>query len=160
MDDQLSAWEERLRRELDQAVREVRAPDDLVASARAGGRRRVSRRRALVAVPVVVAAGGAVWAGWAGRTPEPVTPAAPSASPPPSPPPSEPPVSPEVPVPSTPDPQAAAAAAEMTAVDRFLDEYRYADAERLAELWKVDTWEAKVKGGRLLLSGAEIPATS
>ncbi|WP_380171399.1 hypothetical protein ACFEMC_20665 [Kineococcus sp. DHX-1] len=155
MDDQLSAWEERLRRELDQAVREVRAPDDLAASARAGGRRRVSRRRALVAVPVVVAAGGAAWAGWAGRTPQPVTPAAP----PPSGSSSAPPVPPEVPVPTTPAPEAAAPADDTTAVDRFLDQYQYADAERLAALWKVDTWEAKVKGGQLLLSGAELPAT-
>lgn len=155
MDEQLSAWEERLRRELDQAVREVRAPDDLVAAARAGGRRRVSRRRALVAVPVVVAAGGAAWAGWVGGFPEPVTPAAPA----PSLPPSESPVPPEVPVPTTSDPEAAAPADEMTAVDRFLDQYQYADAERLAALWKVDTWEAKVKGGQLLLSGAELPAT-
>ncbi|MEZ0163377.1 hypothetical protein AB2L27_01210 [Kineococcus sp. LSe6-4] len=154
MDDRLSAWEERLSRELDQAVREVRAPAGLAAAARAGGRRRLSRRRALVAVPAVVAAaGGAVWAGTSGPAPQATTPAAPS----PATPSTTPSTAPRTPVPPA-DPQAGKPAEEMAAVDRFYEQYRYSDAERLAGVWNVDTWEAKVKGGRLLLSGGEIPA--
>ncbi|MEZ0494027.1 hypothetical protein AB2L28_17460 [Kineococcus sp. TBRC 1896] len=155
MDEQLSTWEERLRRELDVAVREVRAPGDLVAAVRAGGRRRLRRRRALLAVPAVVAvAGGAVWAAASDPAARPVPPAASGPAGPQAPAP----VAPAPAVPSPPeDPQVGEPADEAAAADRFLEQYRFADAQRLASVWNVDTWEAKVEGGRRLLAGESIP---
>lgn len=149
MDERLSGWEDRLRRELDASVRDVRAGDDLVVRTREGGRRRVRRRRALVTLPAaVVVAGGAVWAG-VGRqaAPQPVTPASSAA--------------PDAPVPSTPVPSSATSAPgkpdeEMQAVDLFLASYTYDDAVSLGELWHVDSWEAKVRGGQTLENGGTL----
>jgi hypothetical protein len=150
VDEGLSGWEDRLRRELDASVRDVRAGDDLVLRTREGGRRRLRRWRALVTLPAaVVVAGGAVWAG-IGRqaAPEPVTPANSAA--------------PAAPAPSTPAPSSATSVPgksdeEMQAVSFFLDSYTYDDAVALGKVWNVDPWEAKILGGQALENGEALP---
>ena len=141
MDERLSGWEDRLRRELDASVRDVRAGDDLLVRAREGGRRRVRRRRALVTLPTaVVVAGGVVWAaGTRQAQPQPVTPASsPVESPTSSSAPGEP-------------------LDELAAANVFLASYTYDDAVALGEIWNVDSWEAKVRGGQALEDGETLP---
>jgi hypothetical protein len=140
VDERLSGWEDRLRLELDASVRDVRAGEDLFVSARAGGRRRVRRRRALLTLPAAVAVvGSAVWAGaGVGRQgqPQQVSPAAGSTM---------------APAPS------AEPLDEDEAVTVFLASYTYEDAVALGEVWNVDSWEAKVRGGQALEDGETLP---
>lgn len=146
--EELTNWEQRLRDDLDASVRDVRAGDDLLATVRAGGRRRVRRRRALTALPAaVVIAGTAVWAGVHRSAPPPVAPASqgptPSRTPEPRP---------------TPVPTSGARLEEQAAVDLFYDSgYVYEDAVALGELWNLDSWEAKAQGGRWIEDGRALP---
>ncbi|WP_380159233.1 hypothetical protein [Kineococcus sp. R86509] len=145
MDEGLSGWEDRLRRELDASVRDVRAGDDLVVRTREGGRRRVRRRRALVTLPAaVVVAGGAVWAGRQ-AAPQPVTPAS-------------------SPITAAPTPLVVATAppvltmGEDAARDVFFGAgYTYDDAVELGGLWNTDDWQAKALGGQALQNGQALP---
>ncbi|WP_041292017.1 hypothetical protein [Kineococcus radiotolerans] len=157
MDERLSGWEDRLRRELDASVRDVRAGDGLLGAAREGGRRRLRRRRALATLPAaLVVAGGAVWAGTSRSAPPPAL--APAGTP----------SSTAVtsPVPTAPAPEASRVATEPpvlvmdaeAARDVFFDSgYVYEDAVPLGELWNVDPWEAKALGGQALQNGDELP---
>jgi len=135
--------EERLRRELESAVREVTVPPGLTARARAGGRRRLRRRRVLVLAPVTAVVAGVlavVGGALPGSRPEAVVPAA-TLDPRPDPAPTAVGVPPD----------------EAEAVAEFLDEHTYDDAVALGELWRTDPWDAKVTAGRLLLAGGTVP---
>lgn len=146
MDERLSGWEDRLRRELDASVRDVRVGDDLLVAARDGGRRRVRRRRALVTLPAaVVVVGGAVGSVWAGvgrqAAPQPVTPASSPA----------------------PTPVVATTPPVLTLTDEdawgefFAAGYEYDDAVTLGQLWNVSVEEAKALGGQALADGETLP---
>jgi hypothetical protein len=135
--------EDGLRRALESAVRDVGVPPGLTARVRAGGRRRLRRRRAVVLVPVTaVVAGALAVLGGAlpGSRPDAVVPAA-SLDPRPEPAPTA----------------AAVPAGEDEAVAEFLTEHTYDDAVALGELWQTDPWDAKVTAGRLLLAGGTVP---
>jgi hypothetical protein len=138
VDERVSAWEDRLRGDLGRAVQDVTAREDLLGAVRAGGRRRVRRRRALASVPAAaLVVGGAVWAGTRGSTPPPVVPATSTPSPEPTP---------------------SQTLSDAAAMDLFYATgYEYEDAYVLAELWQVDTVEAKAKGGRMIAAGEELP---
>jgi hypothetical protein len=163
VDERLSGWEDRLRRELDASVRDVRAGDDLLVAAREGGRRRLRRRRALVTLPAaVVVAGGAVWAG-TGRSapPQALAPAGVPASAP-----AGVPAGTGAPVPTgAGTPRVATTPPVLTMDEQAAREvffgagYEYEDAVPLGELWNVDPWEAKALGGQALADGDELPVS-
>lgn len=143
----MTTGEDRLRRDLELAVRDVRVPAGLPAAVRAGGRRRLRRRRALVAAPVtavVAAALAVVGVAVSGPRPTPVAPAATGdVEPAPS------------PVPTAVDP---VSAGDDEAVTEFLTEHTYDDAVALADLWgSADPYAAKVTAGRMMLAGQTVP---
>lgn len=139
--------EDGLRDDLRSAAEHLHAPPHLLARARAGGRRRLRRRRALQIAPLLgVLTGLALWVphprtGDPGRTG-----ATPTASPGA---PGFPPRSPT---------GGATTEADQQAREAFSGAgYTYDDAVRLALLWNRGTDEAKVTGGRLLLAGRSLP---
>lgn len=143
--------EDRLRSELEFAVRDVTVPDGLPAAVSAGGRRRLRRRRALVTAPVTAVVAAALVVGGnalSGHRPAPAPPAASSAPEPTPPPTSSPTPSEEVP---------AGTVGDDAAVDEFLGQHTYDDAVALAELWNTDAYDAKVTAGRMMLSGETLP---
>lgn len=154
--DEVKDWEVRLRGELDASVREVRVADALLVNVRAGGRRRIRRRRALTALPAaVVVAGGAVWAGVHRSAPPPLVPATQSATQEAT---REATQEATQEATRTDEPLPTSALGEQAAVDLFYGSgYEYEDAEVLAGIWNVDTWEAKAQGGRWIDEGRELP---
>ncbi|MGI4894009.1 MAG: hypothetical protein ACRYF3_02730 [Janthinobacterium lividum] len=139
-------WEDQLRRELDEAVRDVHSSPTLPAAVVAGGRRRLRRRRAVIALPaaVLVLGGGAAVGSRLSEAPvriEAATVSEPAAA-----------------ATSTPSPVPAQTTRSSEESERALDAYfgagyDYDDAVELGQSWHVDPFEAKMQAGERLLDG-------
>ena len=151
--------EDELRRELEAVAERIRASPRLLADARAGGRRRLRRRRAWHVAPLAAAV-----TSFAVLSPHLSTgdrnqsgaalPASPQDAPPPA-------TGEAPPAPSQapePTPDDVFPDAEQQAREAFFAAgYTFDDAVRLGASWNQGFDEAKVTGGRRLLSGQPLP---